>query len=115
MKWISGSAASQRCSETRWLFECSELIVMFEKPVWDDLSFVTWCVIVLDVAIRRWSAVVIEGWRWSTMILRSAVASKRCSVGAQRSKDLLDVQDSAGQAMLFSCLLSNFGESVRVV
>ncbi len=27
---------------------------MFKKPVWDDLSFVTWCVILLEVAIRRW-------------------------------------------------------------
>ncbi len=27
---------------------------MFKKPVWDDLSFVTWCIILLEVAIRRW-------------------------------------------------------------
>jgi len=26
----------------------------FKKPVWDDLSFVTWYVILLKVAIRRW-------------------------------------------------------------
>jgi len=32
----------------------SELIVMFKKPVWDDMSFVTWCIILLEVAIRRW-------------------------------------------------------------
>ncbi len=27
---------------------------MFNKPVGDDLSFVTWCIILLEVAIRRW-------------------------------------------------------------
>ncbi len=27
---------------------------MFKKPVWDDLSFVTWCIILLEVAIRSW-------------------------------------------------------------
>ncbi len=27
----------------------SELIVMFKKPVWDDLSFVTCCIILLEV------------------------------------------------------------------
>ncbi len=27
---------------------------MFKKPVSDDLSFVTWCIILLEVAIRRW-------------------------------------------------------------
>ncbi len=27
---------------------------MFKKPVWDDLSFVTWCIILQEVAIRRW-------------------------------------------------------------
>ena len=36
------------------LLENSELIVMFKKPVWDDLSFLTWCIILLEVAIRRW-------------------------------------------------------------
>ncbi len=43
--------------EIWWLwrtFELSELIVMFKKPVWDGLSFVTWCIILLEVAIRRW-------------------------------------------------------------
>ncbi len=43
--------------EIWWLwrpFEESELIVIFKKPVWDDLSFVTWCIILLEVAFRRW-------------------------------------------------------------
>ncbi len=31
----------------------SKLIVMFKKPVWDHLSFVTWCIVLLEVAIRR--------------------------------------------------------------
>ena len=33
--------------------EYSELIVMFKKPVWDGVSFVTWCIILLEEAIRR--------------------------------------------------------------
>ncbi len=31
-----------------------------KKPVWDDLSFVTWCIILLEVVIRRWYTVVIK-------------------------------------------------------
>lgn len=34
------------CVEIWWLwrpFDYSELTVMFKKPVWDDLNFVTWC------------------------------------------------------------------------
>ena len=30
----------------------TELTVMFMKPVWDDFCFVTWCIIMLEVAIR---------------------------------------------------------------
>ncbi len=51
--------------KTWWLwrpFEYTELIVMFKKPVWDDFSFVTWRIILLEVAIRRWCTVVIKGW-----------------------------------------------------
>ncbi len=38
---------------------------MFKKPVGDDLSFVTWCIILLEVVIRRWYTVIIKGWTWS--------------------------------------------------
>ena len=31
-----------------------ELTVLFMKPVWDYFCFVTWCIIMLEVAIRRW-------------------------------------------------------------
>jgi len=34
--------------------EYSELIVMFKKPVWDDLSFVAWCIILLEVGSSPW-------------------------------------------------------------
>lgn len=34
-------------------FKSSEFIVTFKNPVWDDLNFVTWCVILLEVAIIR--------------------------------------------------------------
>ncbi len=43
--------------EIWWLwrpFKYNELIVMFKKPVWDDLSFLTWHVILLEVATTRW-------------------------------------------------------------
>lgn len=34
-------------------FEYSELTVVFMKPVWNDLSFETWCDILLKAAIRK--------------------------------------------------------------
>lgn len=34
-------------------FVYSEQIVMFKRPVGDDLSFLTWCIIRQEVAIRR--------------------------------------------------------------
>ncbi len=42
---------------------------MFKKPVWDDLSFVTWCIILLEVASEDGCTVVIKGWTWSATIL----------------------------------------------
>ncbi len=59
MMWISRSTTSQKCSIGFRSGDggghlSKELIVMFKKPVWDDLSFVTWCIILLEVAIRRW-------------------------------------------------------------
>ncbi len=61
---------------------------MFKKPVWDDLSFLTWwsSIILLEVAIRRWYTVVIKGWTWSATILREAVVFKRCSIGTKEPK-----------------------------
>ncbi len=61
---------------------------MFKKPVWDDLSFVTWCIILLEVFIRRCHTVVIKGWTWSATILRLAVVLKRCSVGTKCAKKI---------------------------
>jgi len=69
--------------EICWLwrpFEFSELIVMFKRPVWDDLNFVTWHVILLEVAIRRW-------WTWwSATILKQAVTFKQFSIGTKDPK-----------------------------
>ncbi len=59
---------------------------MFKKPVWDDLSFVTWCIILLEVASEDGYTVVIKGWTWSATILRSAVAFKQCSISTKGSK-----------------------------
>lgn len=39
-----------------WLWgpsDYSECIVMLKKPIWDHLSFVAWCAILLEEAIRR--------------------------------------------------------------
>lgn len=27
---------------------------MFKKPVWDNLCFITWCIITLEAVIKRW-------------------------------------------------------------
>lgn len=43
--------------EIKWLwrsFEYSKLTDMFQKPAWDDMNFVTWCVILLEAAIGKW-------------------------------------------------------------
>lgn len=48
--------------------EYSELIV--QKPVGGDLSFVTGCIILLEVTISRWSSVVIKGLAWPATIVR---------------------------------------------
>ena len=63
--------------------EASELILILKKPVWDYLSFVKWCIILLEVAIRRWSTVVIKGWTWSATILRYSVVFQQFPVGAK--------------------------------
>ena len=52
---------------------------MFQKPVWEGLSFGTW-------SVRRWSTVVLKGRTWSAAALRWAVVFKWCSGGTKRSK-----------------------------
>ncbi len=59
---------------------------MFKKPVWDDLSFVTWCIILLEVASEDVYTVVIKGWPQSATMLRYAVAFKRRSIGTKNPK-----------------------------
>ncbi len=59
---------------------------MFKKSVWDDLSFVTWCINLLEVASEDGYTVVIKGWTWSATILRKAVAFKRCSIDTMGAK-----------------------------
>ncbi len=59
---------------------------MFKKPVWDDLSFVTWCIILLEVASEDGYTVVIKGWTWSATILMKTVAFKQCSIGTKGPK-----------------------------
>ncbi len=91
MMQISRSTTSQRCSIGLRSGDCgghlSKVnIVMFKKPVWDYLSFVTWCIILLEVASEDGYTVVIKGWTWSTTILRKTVAFKRCSIGTKGPK-----------------------------
>ncbi len=60
MMWISRSTTSQRCSIGLISGDCGghlskvNSLSCSSKPVWDDLSFVTWSIILLEVAIRRW-------------------------------------------------------------
>lgn len=51
---------------TWWLRRLTE----FKKPLWGHFSFVTWCVILLAAAIRRW---VCCGHKGMAMTVRSAV------------------------------------------
>lgn len=44
--------------------------VMFKKTAWDDLNFVTWCVILLQQPSEGGYTVVIKGWTWSATIIR---------------------------------------------
>ena len=50
--------------QIRWLgrpLKNIELIVLFIKPVWDGFCIVTWCIVMLEVAIRRWEHYGPEG------------------------------------------------------
>ena len=49
---------------------------MFMISVWDDFCFLTWCIIMLEVAMRRWPWYIVDmkAWRWS-IILAAAVYS----------------------------------------
>ncbi len=58
---------------------------MFKKPVWNDLSFVTWCIILLEVAIRRWVHCSHKGMDMVTKNIQ-AVAFKQCSIGTKGAK-----------------------------
>lgn len=56
--------------EIWWLWVHRELIVMFEKPVCNDFSFVTQHVNLLEALIRRWVHYGHKGgWTWSKTIL----------------------------------------------
>ncbi len=61
---------------------------MFKKPVWDELSILTWCIILLEVFIRRWVHCVIKGWTCSGTIHSSGKlwCLKRCSIGTKEPK-----------------------------
>lgn len=67
---LSGSARSQRWSiGLRW--RPFEYIVVFQKALWDDWSFVTrHAALQLQAAIRRRYTVVIKGWMGSGTKLR---------------------------------------------
>jgi len=73
--WYSIGLRSDDCGGHLSLTRCH-----FSQKVWEDFSFVTWHVILQEVAIRRW---VIKGWTWSETILRSLVF-KWCSIGTKR-------------------------------
>ncbi len=59
---------------------------MFKKPVWDNLCFVTWCIILLEVAIRRWVHCSYNGMDMVSNNTQVAVEYKRCSIGTKGPK-----------------------------
>ncbi len=93
MMWVSRSTTSQRCSIGLRSGDCGghlskvNSFVMFKKPVWDDLSFVTWCIMLLEVDIRRWVHCSYKGdGHGQQPILRQSVVFKRCSIGTKGPK-----------------------------
>lgn len=57
----------------------SKLTAMLNKPVWENLNFVTWSAILPETPIRRWKHCIYKGWPWSATICRKAVVCKWCS------------------------------------
>ncbi len=68
---ISCSTTSQKCSIGLRSGDCGghlskvNSLSCSRNQSWDDLRFVTWCIILLEEAIRRWYTVVIKGWTWT--------------------------------------------------
>lgn len=63
------------------LLDCdqySKLAIMFKKPV--DLSLVTWCIMLLEAAIRRW---VHSGYKGMEM---ATISTQVSSIGSNGSK-----------------------------
>lgn len=58
---------------------------LYKRPVWDDLSFVTWCIIQLQAATRRWLHC---GYKGTDMFSNNTqtVAFKWCLVVTKGSK-----------------------------
>ncbi len=90
MMWISRSTTSQRCSIALRSGDCGGHLSKVNSLSCsrDDLSFVTWCIILLEVASEDEYTVVIKGWTWSATILREAVVFKRCSIGTKCAKKI---------------------------
>ncbi len=63
---------------------------MFKKPVWDDLSFVTWYIILLEVAIRRWVHCSHKGMDMVSNNTQVAVVFKWCSIRTKGPKTCQD-------------------------
>ncbi len=88
---------------------------MFKKPVWDDLNFVTWCIILLEVAIRRWvhcryglSQQQYSGRVWclndAQFEQRSPKCAKKISTHHYTTTTSLNIETSQNGSML-SCSL----------
>ncbi len=58
---------------------------MFKKPVWDDLSFVTWCIILLEKASEDGYTCSHKGMDMVSNNTQ-AVAFKQCSIGSKGPK-----------------------------
>lgn len=49
--------------------------------IWNDSSFLTWCIKLLEVSLKRWCAVVNKGRTWAPKTLSWVLWFKLCSNG----------------------------------
>lgn len=80
---INMTALKSSCFCTNDCGGHSEPIIVFWKPLWEDLSIVSWFIILLEVAIRRW--VHCDHKETDMVSNNSEEEWKWCSVGTKPS------------------------------
>ena len=75
--------------QTSWLrrpMTFTELIVLFMRPIWINICLQTWCVIILEIAIKRCLTLSIQGCTWSATVFIQAIAFKPWLIGIKWTK-----------------------------